>query len=38
MEGEYIAAKEAAQESQWIVSFLGELGYSLPCSTLFVDN
>ena len=37
-EAEYIAATEAAKESQWIVSFLNEIGYPLKCTTLYGDN
>lgn len=37
-EGEYISATAAAKESQWIVSFLSEIGYPLKYTTLYGDN
>ena len=37
-QAEYIAATEAAKESQWIVSFLNEIGDPLKCTTLYSDN
>ena len=37
-EAEYIAATEAAKESQWISSFLNEIGYPVSYTTLYGDN